>query len=161
VLVLLPRRAESSQNSGFFVVLLTFPQPERKSRPRPTGGQTPDSVRQVETEFPEPIVDALRNGREAALLLRNHVKTFFELLKKSDSDSGVQRAFRKDLEGAKDVQQAFSRHRASPFPASPVRPFYQGAHGIGGDYDDFSFCLAAVGGSRSVRYRVKELAPLC
>ena len=126
MLVLLPRRAESSQNSGFFVVLLTFPQPERKSRPRPTGGQTPDSVRQVETEFPEPIVDALRNGREAALLLRNHVKTFFELLKKSDSDSGVQCAFRKDLEGAKDVQQAFFPPQSFSIPCLACETFLSG-----------------------------------
>ena len=60
-------------------------------------------------ESHQPIVDALRNGRarEASLLLRNHVESFAEYLKKSDSDSGVHRAFRKDLEGAKDVQQAF------------------------------------------------------
>ena len=62
------------------------------------------SISKVSKDLPEvveshqPIVDALRNGRarEASLLLRNHVETFAEYLKKSDSDSGVHRAFRKD-----------------------------------------------------------------
>jgi hypothetical protein len=41
-------------------------------------------------ESHQPIVDALRNGRarEASLLLRNHVETCAEYLKKSDSDFG-------------------------------------------------------------------------
>jgi len=55
------------------------------------------SISKVSKDLPEvveshqPIVDALRNGRarEASLLLRNHVETFAEYLKKSDSDSGV------------------------------------------------------------------------
>jgi len=90
-------------------------------------------------ESHEPIVDALRNGREreAGLLLRHHVETFLELLKKSDSDSGVHRAFRKDLEGAKDVQQAFFPPQSFSIPCLACATFYQPAHGIGGDYYDF------------------------
>ena len=90
-------------------------------------------------ESHEPIVDALRNGREreAGLLLRHHVETFLELLKKSDSDSGVHRAFRKDLEGAKDVQQAFFPPQSFSIPCLACETFYQPAHGIGGDYYDF------------------------
>src|SRR5271163_4838434 len=52
------------------------------------------------------IVESPR-GREADLLLRNHVETILEYLKRSESDSGVQRTFRRELEDAKEVQQAF------------------------------------------------------
>ena len=63
-------------------------------------------------ESHQPVIHALGRGqgREAGLLLRNHIETVLELLKKSDS--GVHRALRKDLELAKDVQQAF-------FPQQP------------------------------------------
>ncbi|HUN61916.1 MAG TPA: SpoIIE family protein phosphatase [Candidatus Sulfotelmatobacter sp.] len=90
-------------------------------------------------EAHQPIVDALRNGRarEASLLLRNHVETFAEYLRKSDSDSGVHRAFRRDLEGAKDVQQAFFPPRSFSIPCLSCETFYQPARGIGGDYYDF------------------------
>jgi serine phosphatase RsbU (regulator of sigma subunit) len=45
-------------------------------------------------------------------LLRNHVETLVEYFKKADSDSGVHRAFRKDLEGAKDVlRHSAARHQ--------------------------------------------------
>jgi serine phosphatase RsbU (regulator of sigma subunit) len=90
-------------------------------------------------ESHQPIVDALRNGRarEASLLLRNHVETFAEYLKKSDSDSGVHRAFRKDMEGAKDVQQAFFPPQSFSIPCLSCETFYQPARGIGGDYYDF------------------------
>lgn len=103
------------------------------------------SISKVSKDLPEvveshqPIVDALRNGRarEASLLLRNHVETFAEYLKKSDSDSGVHRAFRKDMEGAKDVQQAFFPPRSFSIPCLSCETFYQPARGIGGDYYDF------------------------
>jgi len=90
-------------------------------------------------ESHQPIVDALQNGRarEASLLLRNHVETFAEYLKKSDSDSGVHKAFRKDLEGAKDVQQAFFPPQSFSIPCLSCETFYQPARGIGGDYYDF------------------------
>jgi DNA-binding GntR family transcriptional regulator len=96
-------------------------------------------------ESHQSIVDALQNGRgrEASLLLRNHVETFSEFLKKSDFDSGVQRAFRKDLEGAKDVQQAFFPPQSFSIPCLSCETFYQPARGIGGDYYDF---LALPGG---------------
>ena len=60
-------------------------------------------------ESHRPIANALEEGRgrEAGLLLRNHVETILEYLKRSESDSRVQAAFRKDLENAKEVQQAF------------------------------------------------------
>ena len=90
-------------------------------------------------ESHQPIVDALHNGRarEASLLLRNHVETFAEFLKKSDSDSGVHRAFRSDLERAKDIQQAFFPPQSFSIPGLSCETFYQPARGIGGDYYDF------------------------
>jgi serine phosphatase RsbU (regulator of sigma subunit) len=90
-------------------------------------------------ESHQPIIDALRNGRarEASLLLRNHVETFAEYLKKSDSDSGVHRAIRKDLEGAKDVQQSFFPPRSFSIPCLSCETVYRPARGIGGDYYDF------------------------
>jgi serine phosphatase RsbU (regulator of sigma subunit) len=90
-------------------------------------------------ESHQPIIEALRNGRarEAGLLLRNHVETFAEYLRKSESDSGLHRAFRKDLEGAKDVQQAFFPPQNFSIPCLSCETFYQPARGIGGDYYDF------------------------
>jgi serine phosphatase RsbU (regulator of sigma subunit) len=90
-------------------------------------------------ESHQPIIDALQSGRarEASLLLRNHVETFAEYLKKADSDSGVQKAFRKDLESAKDVQQAFFPPQSFSIPCLSCETFYQPARGIGGDYYDF------------------------
>jgi serine phosphatase RsbU (regulator of sigma subunit) len=90
----------------------------------------------VETH--QPIVDALERGqeREAGLLLRNHVETFLEFLKKSESDSGFHRALRKDLEGAKDVQQAFFPPRSLSIPCISCETFYRPAYGIGGDHYD-------------------------
>lgn len=90
-------------------------------------------------ESHQPIINALKDGRgkEASLLLRNHVETLVEYLKKSDSDSGVHRAFRKDLEGAKDVQQAFFPPQSFSIPCLSIETFYQPARGIGGDYYDF------------------------
>ena len=87
----------------------------------------------------QPIIDALKNGRgkEAGVLLRNYVETLAEYLKKSDSDSGVHRAFRKDLEGAKHVQQAFFPPQSFSIPCLASETFYQPARGIGGDYYDF------------------------
>jgi serine phosphatase RsbU (regulator of sigma subunit) len=89
-------------------------------------------------ESHQPIVDALDRGqgREAGLLLRNHVETFLEFLKKSESDSGFHKALRKDLEGAKDVQKAFLPPRSLSIPCISCETFYQPAQGIGGDYYD-------------------------
>jgi len=96
-------------------------------------------------ESHQPIVDALQSGRarEASLLLRNHVETFAEYLRKSDSDSGVHKAFRKDLERAKDVQRAFFPPQSFSIPCLSCETFYQPARGIGGDYYDF---LSLAGG---------------
>jgi len=90
-------------------------------------------------ESHQPIIEALGKGRgrEAGLLMRNHVETFLEYLKKSESDSGVQRALGKDLERAKDVQQAFFPPRSFSIPCLSAETFYQPARGIGGDYYDF------------------------
>ncbi|MGA7919508.1 MAG: SpoIIE family protein phosphatase [Candidatus Acidiferrales bacterium] len=89
-------------------------------------------------ESHQPIVTALEkgNGREAAVLLRNHVETFLEYLKKSESDSGVTRAIRSDLEGAKEVQEAFFPPQNFSIPCLSCETFYQPARGIGGDYYD-------------------------
>jgi sigma-B regulation protein RsbU (phosphoserine phosphatase) len=65
------------------------------------------------------------------------VETLVEYLKKADSDSGVHKAFRKDLEGAKDVQRAFFPPRSFSIPCLSSETFYQPARGIGGDYYDF------------------------
>ena len=107
-------------------------------RTRAALGKISKNLREV-AESHQPIVDALEkgHGREAALLLRNHVETFLEYLKKSESDSGYHRALRKDLEGAKDVQQAFFPPQTFSIPCISCETFYQPAHGIGGDYYDF------------------------
>jgi sigma-B regulation protein RsbU (phosphoserine phosphatase) len=65
------------------------------------------------------------------------VETILEFLKKSESDSGFHRAIRRDLEGAKDVQQAFFPPDTLSIPCLSCETFYQPAHGIGGDYYDF------------------------
>ena len=90
-------------------------------------------------ESHQSIVDALEKGRgtDAGLLLRNHVETFLEYLRKSESDSGVHRAFRQDLEGAKDVQQAFFPPESLSIPCLSSATFYRPAREIGGDYYDF------------------------
>jgi serine phosphatase RsbU (regulator of sigma subunit)/DNA-binding FadR family transcriptional regulator len=102
------------------------------------------AIGRVAKDIPEvieshrPIIDALGRGqgREAGMLLRNHVETLLEFLKKSESDSGAQRALRRDLEGAKDVQEAFFPPRTLSIPCISCETFYQPAHGIGGDYYD-------------------------
>jgi len=90
-------------------------------------------------ESHQPIVDALEKGRgrEAGLLLRNHVETLLEFLKKSESDSGFRRALTKDLENAKDVQKAFFPQENLSIPGLRCETFYKPAHSIGGDYYDF------------------------
>jgi serine phosphatase RsbU (regulator of sigma subunit) len=90
-------------------------------------------------ESHQPIVDALQKGRgkQAGLLLRNHVETFSEYLKKAKSDSGFYKALQTDLEGAKDVQRAFFPPPTLSIPCLSCEAFYQPAHDIGGDYYDF------------------------
>jgi DNA-binding GntR family transcriptional regulator len=87
----------------------------------------------------QPIVEALDRGqgREAGLLLRNHVETVMQFLKKADFDSGVQRAVAKDLETAKDIQNALFPPQSFTIPCLSCEAFYQPARGIGGDYYDF------------------------
>ena len=89
-------------------------------------------------ESHRPIANALEEGkgREAGLLLRNHVETLLEYLKRSESDSGIQGAFRRDLEDAKKVQQAFFPPQTISIPCISSETFYQPARGIGGDYYD-------------------------
>jgi phosphoserine phosphatase RsbU/P len=52
------------------------------------------------------------------------------------SDSGIQWAFRRDLEAAKEVQQAFLPEQTMSIPCISCETFYQPARGIGGDYYD-------------------------
>jgi serine phosphatase RsbU (regulator of sigma subunit) len=89
-------------------------------------------------ESHRPIAKALEEGRgrEAGLLLRNHVETILEYLKRSESDSRVQGAFRRDLEAAKEVQRAFLPEQTMSIPGISCETFYQPARGIGGDYYD-------------------------
>jgi DNA-binding GntR family transcriptional regulator len=101
-------------------------------------GNLSDDIHDV-VESHQPIVDALQKGRgkQAGLLLRNHVETFAEYIKKSKSDSGFHRALQRDLEGAKDVQRAFFPPPTLSIPCLSCEAFYQPAHDIGGDYYDF------------------------
>lgn len=87
----------------------------------------------------QPIIDALDRGqgREAGLLLRNHVETFLEFLKKAEADSGINRAVRKDLEAAKDIQTASLPQANVSIPGLSCETFYKPAQSIGGDYYDF------------------------
>ena len=89
-------------------------------------------------ESHRPIVDALDRGqgREAGLLLRNHVETFLQFLRKADSDSGIHRAVFRDLESAKDVQKALFPQKNICIPRLCSQTFYKPAQGIGGDYYD-------------------------
>jgi sigma-B regulation protein RsbU (phosphoserine phosphatase) len=90
-------------------------------------------------ESHQPIVDALEKGRgrKAGLLLRNHVETLLEFLRKSESDSGIHRALHNDLENAKDVQKAFFPQEKLSIPGLTCEIFYKPAQTIGGDYYDF------------------------
>jgi serine phosphatase RsbU (regulator of sigma subunit) len=89
-------------------------------------------------ESHQPIVEALDGGRdkEAGLLLRNHVETMLQYLKKADSDSGHHRAVAKDLESAKDIQKALFPQKNISIPGLSCQTFYKAARGIGGDYYD-------------------------
>ena len=87
-------------------------------------------------ESHQPIVDALERsqGREAGLLLRNHVETFLQFLKKAEMDSIF---FHHDLEIARDVQKAFMPQQIPSIPGLSCDTFYKPAHSVGGDYYDF------------------------
>ena len=99
----------------------------------------------VSRDFPDvveshqPIVDALDKGRgrEAGLLLRNHVETILEFLKKSDSDSGFHRAIRDDLERAREVHKSFFPEEELSIPGLVCEGFNKAVHSIGGDYYAF------------------------
>ena len=86
----------------------------------------------------QPIVEAMHRGqgKEAGLLLRNHVETFLQFLKKADSESGLHRAVAMDLESAKDVQKALFPQGNISIPGLRCQTFYKPAQGIGGDYYD-------------------------
>jgi serine phosphatase RsbU (regulator of sigma subunit) len=101
-------------------------------------GKVSEDMREL-VESHQPIVDALEKGRgrEAGLLLRNHVERCSEYIRKSESDSGFQTALRKDLEGAKDVQQALFPPQSLSIPCLPCEIFYKPVQDIGGDYYDF------------------------
>ena len=94
-------------------------------------GDLPDVV-----ESHQPIIDALERGqgREAGLLLRNHVETFLQFLKKADMDAAF---FRQDLEIARNVQKALIPQEAPLIPGLSCDMFYKPAHSVGGDYYDF------------------------
>jgi serine phosphatase RsbU (regulator of sigma subunit)/DNA-binding GntR family transcriptional regulator len=106
-------------------------------RMRAVSGKAGDDMRDV-VESHQPIADALckGRGRQAGLLLRNHVETFSEYIRKSGPDSGFQPAMQRDLEGAKDVQQAFFPSATLSIPCLSCETFYQPANQIGGDYYD-------------------------
>ena len=100
-------------------------------------------IGRISGDFPElveshhAIVDALEKGRgrEAGLLLRNHVETALEFLRKSDSE--LQIVLRNDLEEAKEVHKAFFPQENLSIPGLACETFYRPARGIGGDYYDF------------------------
>ena len=89
-------------------------------------------------ESHRPIANALEEGkgREAGLLLRNHVETILEYIKRCESESGTHGAFHSDLEDAKKVQQAFFPPQTISIPCISSETFYHPARGIGGDYYD-------------------------
>jgi DNA-binding GntR family transcriptional regulator len=103
------------------------------------------AIGRVSRDFPEvveshqPIVGALEKGRgrEAGLLLRNHVETLSEVLRKSESDSGFHTALTKDLENARVVQKAFFSQENLSISGLACETFYKPAQSIGGDYYDF------------------------
>jgi len=100
-------------------------------------------IGRISGDFPElveshhSIVNAFEKGRgrEAGLLLRNHVETTLEFLRKSESE--FQRVLRNDLEDAKEVHKAFFPQENLPIPGLACETFYKPARGIGGDYYDF------------------------
>jgi hypothetical protein len=94
-------------------------------------------------------------------LLRNHVETFVEYLKKSDSDLGLHRAFRKDLEGAKDVQQAFFPPQSFSIPGCLVRLFISRLAESEATITTSFLFRAGVGELPSVMRPEKELEQLC
>lgn len=102
-------------------------------------------IERISGDFPElveshhTIVDALEKGRgrEAGLLLRNHVETVLEFLKKWESDSEFHRILRNDLENAKEVHRAFFPQKNPSIPGLACETFYRPARDIGGDYYDF------------------------
>lgn len=87
-------------------------------------------------ESHQPIIDALERGqgKEAALLLRNHVESFLQLLKKAELDPLF---FDQELEIARDVQKAFIPQQAPSIPGLSCETFYRPARSISGDYYDF------------------------
>jgi serine phosphatase RsbU (regulator of sigma subunit) len=91
------------------------------------------------TEAHQPILDALEKGRgrEAGLLLRNHVETILAYLKKAEYDSGFQRALRYDLENATEVHKAFLPQEDLAIPGLICKTLYRPVRYIGGDYYDF------------------------
>jgi serine phosphatase RsbU (regulator of sigma subunit) len=102
-------------------------------RIRATIGKVTQNLIEV-VEAHQPIIEALDRGqgREAGLLLRNHVETLMQFLRKADFDSGVQR----DLERAKDVQTALFPQKNISIPGLNCQTFYKPARDIGGDYYD-------------------------
>jgi serine phosphatase RsbU (regulator of sigma subunit) len=100
-------------------------------------GNLSEHMREM-VESHQPIVDALQRGRgkQAGLLLRNHVETWSEDIRKSKADSQFYKALQTDLEGAKDVQRAFFPPSTLSIPSLSCEVFYQPARDIGGDYYD-------------------------
>jgi len=79
----------------------------------------------------------LLNDRDRKTGIRAaHMETLLGQFKKSELDSGCHKALRRDLEGAKDVQQAFFPSEGLSIPCLPCATFYQPAFAIGGDYYD-------------------------
>lgn len=99
------------------------------------GGRESDCP-QIYYESHQPIIDALERGqgKEAGLLLRNHVETFLQLLKKTDLDSLF---VERNLEIARDVQKASIPQKPPSIPGLSCETFYRPAQSIGGDYYDF------------------------
>jgi sigma-B regulation protein RsbU (phosphoserine phosphatase) len=89
----------------------------------------------VVVEEHQPIIDHLERGqgKEAGLLLRDHVQTFLQLVKNSERRS----VFKRDLEVARDVQNASFPQQNPTIPGLSVQSFYKPAQSIGGDYYDF------------------------
>ena len=82
------------------------------------------------------IIEALNKeeGTKAGRLLRSHVETILQRLKKWGMDSGF---LHRDLKIASKVQQASLPQDLPVIPGLQCARFYKPAHSVGGDYYDF------------------------
>jgi len=86
--------------------------------------------------FYEAITEALykEQNKKTALLLRNHVETYLQRVRKWGGEYGL---LHRDLEIARNVQKASFPQQSPAIPGLRCASFYRPAHTVGGDYYDF------------------------